>query len=212
MAVRAAFVVAIAGGSASGKTCFARDLAEALRPLDAAIVEEDAYYHPARVRGPGDVTTYNFDRPETKDFALLTAHLLAGRAGEVFHRPHYDFASHERTDEVTAIAPCDVLILEGLHNLGFAEIRALADLTVFVEAGYDLRRERRVARDVAERGRQKHDTERQFDAVVEPMHKLHVEPQRHLAARVVANEGDRAALKAAAADAAAAIKQALLGC
>ncbi len=57
MAARAAFVVAIAGGSASGKTCFARDLAEALSPLDAAIVEEDAYYHPARVRGPGDVTT-----------------------------------------------------------------------------------------------------------------------------------------------------------
>jgi len=212
MAARAAFVVAIAGGSASGKTCFARDLAEALSPLDAAIVEEDAYYHPARVRGPGDVTTYNFDRPETKDFDLLTAHLLAGRAGEVFHRPHYDFATHERTDQVTAIAPCDVLIVEGLHNLTISQIRSLADLTVFVEAGYALRRERRVARDVAERGRLKADTERQFDAVVEPMHRLHVEPQRHAAARVVVNEGERETLRAAAAAAAAEIKRALAAC
>lgn len=209
MAGRAVYIVAIAGGSASGKTCFARDLAGALRPLDAAIVEEDAYYHPARVRGPGDVTTYNFDRPETKDFDLLTQHLLAGRAGEVFHRPHYDFAVHERTDAVTAIAPRDVLILEGLHNLGVAAIRTLADLTVFVEADHALRRARRVARDVAERGRRRDDTERQFDAVVEPMHLLHVAPQRHLAARVVTNEGHRAALAAAADEIAAAIRQAL---
>ena len=138
MARRPVFVVAVAGGSASGKTCFARDLAEALKPLDAAIVEEDAYYHPASVRGLGDVTTYNFDRPETKDFALLTQHLLKGQAGEVFHRPHYDFPTHDRTDVVTAIAPADVLIVEGLHNLTIAEIRALADLTVFVDAGYEL--------------------------------------------------------------------------
>lgn len=209
MGGRAVFVVAIAGGSASGKTCFARDLADALHPLDAAIVEEDAYYHPARVRGPGDVTTYNFDRPETKDFTLLTAHLLTGRAGEAFHRPHYDFATHERTDQVTAVAPRDVLIVEGLHNLTIAEIRSLADLTVFVEADYALRRARRVARDVAERGRLKHDTERQFDAVVEPMHRLHVEPQKHAAALVVTNAGDRAALAAAAGAAAAEIRRAL---
>lgn len=209
MTRRAAFVVAIAGGSASGKTCFARDLAEALSPLDAAILEEDAYYHPGAVRGPGDVTTYNFDRPETKDFALLSAHLMAGRAGAVFLRPHYDFASHERTDEVTAIPPCDVLILEGLHNLTFDAIRALADMTVFVEAGYALRRERRVARDVAERGRLKRETEQQFDAVVEPMHQMHVEPQKHVAARVVVNEGDRTVLRAAAIMAAAEIKAAL---
>lgn len=209
MTQRAAFVVAVAGGSASGKTCFARDLAEALKPLDAAIVEEDAYYHPASVRGPGDVTTYNFDRPETKDFALLTAHLLSGKSGEVFHRPHYDFPTHDRIDAVTAIPPADVLIVEGLHNLTVLEIRALADLTVFVDAGYELRRARRVARDVAERGRLKHDTERQFDAVVEPMHQLHVEPQKHVAARVVVNEGDREALREVAQMAASEIRRAL---
>ena len=207
MARRPVFVVAVAGGSASGKTCFARDLAEALKPLDAAIVEEDAYYHPASVRGPGDVTTYNFDRPETKDFALLTAHLLEGQAGRVFHRPTYDFPTHDRTDQVTAMPPCDVLIVEGLHNLTIADIRSLADLTVFVDAGTALRRARRVARDVAERGRLKHDTERQFDAVVEPMHQAHVEPQKGLAARVVTNEGDRDALRAAATAAAAHIKR-----
>lgn len=209
MADRAVFVVAVAGGSASGKTCFAEDLAEALKPLNVATVEEDAYYHPAHVRGPGDTATYNFDRPETKDFALLTSHLLAGQSGETFHRPTYDFRRHDRTGAVTAIAPSDVLIVEGLHNLTIAGIRALADLTIFVEAATGLRRARRVARDVAERGRRKDDTERQFDAVVEPMHQLHVEPQKHAAARVVVNEGDRDALRVAAQDAAAAIRRAL---
>ena len=211
MTRRAAFVVAVAGGSASGKTSFADYLAEALKPLNVAIVEEDAYYHPAHVRGPGDTATYNFDRPETKDFALLTAHLVTGKAGAAFHRPTYDFPAHDRTEAWATIPSCDVLIVEGLHNLTIAAIRGLADLTVFVDADTGLRRERRVARDVAERGRRKDDTERQFDAVVEPMHQLHVEPQKHVAARVVTNEGGRDSLRAAAQEAAEAIRAALRG-
>ena len=91
-----------------------------------------------------------------------------------------------------------MLILEGMHCLGAPALRALAGRTVFVDADTATRRLRRIARDVAERGRTAADTARQFDTVVEPMHRLHVVPTRALAGRCVANQGDVAALHRAA--------------
>ncbi|BCW87342.1 Uridine kinase [Alphaproteobacteria bacterium SO-S41] len=202
-------IVAIAGGSASGKTSFAGYLQTALAAHDTAIITEDSYYLPAALRPAGDVTTYNFDRPETKDFALLIEHLTSARRGHGFDCPRYDFASHDRIAETVPVAATGVLIVEGLHNLGFDELRAIADITVFVDAGYDVRRTRRIARDVAERGRTLEDTARQFDAVVEPMHVAHVEPQRAVAQRVIVNVGDKAVLKQAADALAAEIEAAL---
>lgn len=204
-------IVAIAGGSASGKTTLARSLRAALERHGAAIVTEDSYYLPAAARPAVDLATYNFDRPETKEFALLLRHLEAARAGEGFDCPHYDFAVHDRTDETMRIEPGAVLIVEGIHNLGHDEIRALADLTVFVEASADIRRARRIARDVAERGRTAHETAHQFDTVVEPMHRQHVEPLRGRAARVIVNHGAIGEIEAEALTLAAEIAALLAG-
>jgi len=190
--------VGIAGGSASGKTRLARHLRDALGDARAVVIQEDAYYHPAHVRGPGDTRIYNFDEPHTKDFPLLRDHLAEARAGRPFDLPHYDFAIHDRTAQTTRIEPAAVLILEGMHCLGDAALRALSDLTVFVEAGTVTRRARRIARDVAERGRDAGDTARQFDAVVEPMHRLHVEPLRSHAGHIVVNDGGTDELRMAA--------------
>lgn len=179
-------LVCIAGGSASGKTTLAALLKAALSPLVATVVTEDAYYHSAEARGAPH-EGFNFDDPKAKDFALLGSHLQAALRGEAFDLPTYDFATHDRLAAVTRIAPCDVLILEGLHNLGDAALRRLAAVTVFVEAATSVRRARRIARDVRERGREAGDTARQFDQVVEPMHARFVEPQAMLAAHVIAN-------------------------
>lgn len=200
-------LVCIAGGSASGKTTLAALLKAALSPLEATVVTEDAYYHSAAARGAPH-EGFNFDDPGAKDFALLGAHLEAALQGEAFDLPTYDFATHDRIDAVTRIAPCDVLILEGLHNLADARLRALAAVTVFVEASYEVRRARRIVRDVRERGREADDTARQFDAVVEPMHARFVEPQASLADHIVGNADEGlGALSAAAARIAGLIRE-----
>jgi uridine kinase len=203
-------VVLIGGGSASGKTRLARHLRDALGRHRAVMIEEDAYYHPAEVRGPGDTRTYNFDEPHTKDFALIHAHLTEARAGRAFDLPHYDFSLHDRTAQTTRIEPMPVLILEGMHCLGDAAVLALGDLTVFVESDAATRRARRIARDVAERGRGAEDTARQFDAIVEPMHRLHVERLKPFAQRIVVNHGDATVLHEAALRLAAEITGSLL--
>ena len=48
-----------------------------------------------------------------------------------------------------------------------------------------VRLERRIKRDVVERGREPDDVRRQFAATVAPMHDEYVEPYRHLAHRTV---------------------------
>jgi uridine kinase len=193
-------VVLIGGGSASGKTRLACRLRDTIGRERATVIQEDAYYHPASVRGPGDPRTYNFDEPHTKDFALLRSHVAQARRGEAFAMPHYDFAIHDRRVETTTIVPGTVLLLEGMHCLGDAALRDLADFAVFVDAGTATRRARRIARDVAERGRDAAETARQFDETVEPMHRLHVEPLHVHASHIVVNGGSIAQLERAAAD------------
>lgn len=192
------FILAIAGGSASGKTTLARHVASRLAPLAVAMVPEDAYYFSVPGGAQDDGAPYNFDRPETKDFALLRRHLVEARGGASFAMPVYDFRTHTRQAHTVSVAAADVLIVEGIHNLHDADLRALFDLTVFVEAPKAVRETRRVARDVAERGRDAGATRRQFRAVVEPMHRLHVDPLRVHAHRIVRNIGDPQALQAAA--------------
>lgn len=204
------FLLGIAGGSASGKSTLAAHVAAALHPLSVAIVPEDSYYFSVPGGKAGDGKPFNFDRPETKDFALLALHLTQARAGEAFDMPHYDFATHTRQAATTRIAPADVLILEGMHHLGDARLRAIADLTVHIDCGEEVRRTRRVTRDVAERQREAAATEAQFAEVVAPMHDLHVEPNRIHAAFIVENAGcDPAVLTDAAAAIAARVRTAL---
>lgn len=186
---RKPFIIAIAGGSASGKSTFARHLAAALAPLSVAIVPEDAYYFSVPGGRSEDGTPFNFDRPETKDFDLLLEHLANVCRDEPFDLPIYDFASHTRQAETIRVESPDVLIVEGMHNLGNAALRALADLTIFVEANETVREARRVTRDVAERGREIEATRAQFAAIVAPMHDLHVETLRDHAKILIANAG-----------------------
>ena len=191
-------IVAIVGGSASGKTRFAAHLKAGLAPLAAAVVREDSYYWPAAIRPEPDPALTNFDLAGSKDLALLARHLRQARAGKPFDEPLYDFARHDRTGILARIAPGEVLILEGLHSLAALQIRELVDLALFIEAPTASRRARRLARDVAERGRDPVETARVFDEVVEPMHVLHVQPLKALAHRVIANDGHPEHLAAAA--------------
>ena len=54
----------------------------------------------------------------------------------------------------------------------------LADLTVFVDAPEETRFARRMARDVAERGRTEESVRAQYAATVKPNHDRFVEPSR----------------------------------
>lgn len=169
------WVVGIAGGSASGKSLLARAVVEALAPTAVTHVLHDDYYRtiPAELaHRPGDV---NFDHPDALETDLLAEHVAAWRRGETVAMPRYDFATHTRVAHVE-VAPQAVLLVEGILLLTEPALRDALDLAVFVEAPTDVRRARRLARDVAERGREPAWILDRFARHVEPMHQEHVVP------------------------------------
>lgn len=166
-------IVGVCGGSGSGKTTFARALAEAAGP--AVILAEDDYYVCRTAVPDFDAATRDFDHPSAKDFDRLLGDMQALRTGRTIRRPVYDFASHSRTGEVD-VAPAPLVIVEGLHLLSDPRLVAEADRLIFVAAPDETRFERRLARDVAERGRTTECVTAQWTNTVLPAHRRWTEP------------------------------------
>lgn len=158
-------IVGVCGGSGSGKTTFARALAEASGP--AVVLAEDDYYV-CRTRTPDfDADTRDFDHPSAKELDLLRVHLGELRAGRAVMRPVYDLKTHSRTGEAR-VEPAPLVIVEGLHFLSDPELCAAVDHAFFVDAPDATRFERRLARDVAARARTAESVRAQWDGTVQP--------------------------------------------
>jgi len=182
-------IIAITGGSGAGKTTLARALARRLG-AGAVVIAEDDYYRCASTIPDFDPGAHNFDAPEAKEHDLLCEHLALARSGAAFDKPVYDLVTHRRQPHVERIAHAEVLIVEGLHLLYPANLHALFDLKVFIEADEALRLGRRMVRDVEMRGRTPRAVLQQFFATVRPMHERYVEPQRAFADIVLASPFD----------------------
>ncbi len=184
------FILAIAGGTGSGKTTVAHRLADELGPSHFGLVKLDSYY-----RARGDLTVderaaINYDHPDAFDWPLLRDQLRSLLDGQAVDVPEYDFAAHNRADSFVKVAPARVVCVEGILVLYEAELRSLFDLRVYVDTDADVRFIRRLQRDVAERGRTAQSVIEQYLSTVRPMHERFVEPtKRH--AHVIIPEGGR---------------------
>lgn len=175
----------ICGGSGAGKTTLTRHLLERLGPDQVSVIAFDAYYRDQGHLTPAERSLVNYDHPDSLDHERFAADVEALRMGESIASPVYDFATHTRTGDVTMIEARPIVIVEGILLLSFAEIAEHLDLAVFIDVPEQVRLERRIRRDVAERGREADDVRRQFAETVAPMHDTFVEPFRHRAHRTV---------------------------
>ena len=168
-------IIAIAGGSCSGKTTLARHLQHRLGAAEAMLIRQDDYYFDIRDRAEGDEMP-NFDVPEALDFALLAENIQTLKDGEAVQLPNYDFTTHQR---IRATEPLDAktfTIVEGLLLLNDPIVREQADVSIYMRCPYETRFERRLARDVAERGRTEEFVHHQFAQDVEPAHQKYIQP------------------------------------
>ncbi|HNT87379.1 MAG TPA: uridine kinase [Candidatus Hydrogenedentes bacterium] len=144
--------IGIAGGTGSGKTALSAALAEALGAR-AAVVAQDWYYRDQSHIGIEQRLQVNYDHPDAIEMERLARDLALLKAGHVVDAPQYDFTTHTRAAVTRRVGPRPVLILEGLHVLYDADLRALIDVKVFLDVAADLRLARRLRRDTGERGR-----------------------------------------------------------
>lgn len=179
----------ISGGSGAGKTTLTRQLLARLGPDEVSVLAFDAYYRDQGHLSPADRALVNYDHPDSLDHERFARDVAALRVGKSIERPVYDFATHTRAaDEMVVVESRPIVIVEGILLLSFSTVVESLDLAVFIDVPESVRLERRITRDIAERGRDADDVRRQFHATVAPMHDRFVEPYRHLAHRTVTME------------------------
>ncbi len=187
------FILGVAGGSGSGKTYFSQALVQKLHEKFGEnvceLVYQDNFYFDQSNRFDHDGGSVNFDHPESSDFDLLAVCLEKLKAGEVTPIPTYDFATHKRKTETQLIQPKKIIIVDGILIFHPEQVRNLFDELVFFETPEELRYERRLHRDVKERGRTADGVLQQFIKQVKPMHDLFVEPSKKFAHTIVKDIG-----------------------
>lgn len=182
------FVVAIAGGSGSGKSTFTRELTERFPKGTFSVVFLDDYYRSRPDIGPHNIDQANFDHPDALDFELLREHLAQLRAGHPVECPVYDFKTHSRTARTHTIQPAPIILVDGVLLLSHPSVTASFDLRIFVEASADMRLIRRLERDLNERGRPLESSLRHYLSSVREMHEVFVEPARSTAHAIIPND------------------------
>jgi uridine kinase len=185
-APRAISIVGIAGGSASGKSTLANLLRDYLGSDHCSIINSDDYYM-AQDDIPLDLRArHNYDHPSALEFDLLAQHIRSLKAGQGVDSPIYDFALYTRKHaQVRRIEPKPIVLVDGALILAIPAIRDLFDFKVFVEAPDPIRYQRRVARDLQERGRNESECKRQWNDTVKPMFEEFCEPSMAYADLVV---------------------------
>jgi uridine kinase len=180
-------VLGVAGCSGSGKTTLANELARMLRGLRFHL---DDYYLDLGHLPLEERTQKDFDDPAMIEIPLLAEHIAALARGDTIDRPCYDFATYSRmpgrTERVTS-GP--FLIVEGIFALYFEQLLPLYHLRVYVDAPDALCFERRLKRDLDERGRSQASVLDQWEHRVRPSSLKFVRPSAAKADLVVDGSG-----------------------
>ena len=182
MGLQKPILIGIAGGTASGKTSFAKILRDDFNKSNSVkIIRFDDYYKDQSDMTMEERTKTNYDHPFAFDFDLMRQNLIDLLDGKTIEKPTYDFTVHNRAKETEIISPSDVIILEGLFSLFDEDIRKLEDIKIYVETDADIRFIRRLIRDTRDRNRTMDSVISQYLTTVKTMHDQFIEPTKKYA-------------------------------
>lgn len=181
-------IIAISGGSASGKSTVVSEIVEKLQSVDISVICHDDYYKDQSHLTMEQRLQTNYDHPNSLDNDLLVSHLKDLSNGKSIRKPLYDFVCHNRKEETVEVFPTKVIILEGILVLEERKIRECADVKIFVQCDEDVRFIRRLKRDIEERGRTLDNVINQYLLTVKPMFNKYVSPSAKHADIIIPND------------------------
>lgn len=181
-------IIAVAGGSASGKTTVVDKILKSFNKEDVIIIRHDDYYMDQSNMSIEQRVLMNYDHPESLDNELLFKHLNEILMGKSIEKPTYDFVNHTRSSVLERIEPKNVIILEGILILEDTRIRDLSNIKIFVESDDDVRFIRRLVRDINERGRTVESVINQYLTTVKPMYYKFIKPTKRFADIIIPND------------------------
>jgi uridine kinase len=188
-----AVVIAIAGGTASGKTTVAKKVYEASKEGSVVLLRTDDYYTLNPEKDVNKRALKNYDHPNSIDFELLVQNITDLKNGLAIDKPDYDFIEHQRREKYIHVEPAKVIILEGILALVDERVRDLADIKIYVDTDADERLMRRIKRDMKERARSIESILEQYAGTVKIMHEEFVEPSKKYADVIIPRGGENQA-------------------
>ena len=140
-------VISIAGDSGSGKTTLVNALESLL--FDSSITIETDRYH--KWERTSDMwSKYTHLHPEANHLEKMSEDVFRLKLGETIFSIDYDHSTGKFT-EPQKIESKPFLLLCGLHTLYQEKIRDIAEIKIFLDIDFELKKEWKIKRDVKER-------------------------------------------------------------
>tara|TARA_Y100000588_G_C13974270_1_gene804360 strand:- start:62 stop:685 length:624 start_codon:yes stop_codon:yes gene_type:complete len=182
-------VIAIAGGTGSGKSFLSDRIIESIDEIQGNAIEIDSYYRDLSDILINERELTNFDHPDSFEFDLLHKHIKMIKAGGEVNVPVYDYKTHTRTKNYQKVIGSDYIIINGIMGLHDQSLRSLFDLSIFIDIDSDIRLSRRIKRDMRYRKRTLNSIINQYLESVKIMHDRFVEPTIQFADMVIKDTG-----------------------
>ena len=172
------FIIGITGGTGSGKTTIVNEVINLFDASEICLLSSDSYYKNNASLDFNQRDKLNYDIPEAIDFDLLNKHIDLLKQEININVPNYCFTTHLRLEKTTVVEPKKILIIEGILILTDKTLRDNINYSVFLDCPRDVRFQRRLDRDIKERGRNYNDVINLFETRLDIMHSEFVEPHK----------------------------------
>jgi len=184
------YVIGIAGSSGSGKTFFLNSFLNHFKPEEVTLISQDDYYIPSNTKTQEENKLYNFDIPESIDRAAFFKDISDLFEGKTIFKEEYTFNNPLIKPKMLEIKPAPILIIEGLFIFHYTEVNNLLDHKIFLDANEDVALERRLRRDLIERGYFEDDVRYKWVNHVVPSYNEYLLPYKESCDRVIINNTD----------------------
>ncbi len=173
-------LIFISGGSGSGKSYFAKKLAEGIGSK-ALVIKMDDYYKEVEFKSKAEYMAYNFDSPRAIDLRLMEKQLAELVKGMKIYKPIYAYKGKRKGYEWVESKP--IIIVEGL----FTFMLRLKAHRIFIDASVGVMLRRRLQRDIKGRDYGKAEVLDRWYNTVLPAYKRWILPMKDKADVVVDN-------------------------
>ena len=184
------YVIGIAGSSGSGKTFFLKSFLNHFTSDQVTLISQDDYYIPANTKTQEENRLYNFDLPTAINRADFYKDIKQLFEGKTVFREEYTFNNPDIKPQMLEIKPAPILIVEGLFIFHYSEVNELLDYRIFLDADESVALDRRLRRDLIERGYDRDDVMYKWTNHVVPSFQEYLLPYKEVCDLVIINNTD----------------------
>ena len=181
------YVIGVAGGSGSGKTFFLNCFLNHFTPDEVCLVSQDDYYIRVSHLSKEENKLYNFDLPSCIDIENFEKDVDSLMNFKSIQKQEYNFNNEASEAKLLEIKAAPILIIEGLFIYHYPNINPLFDYKIFIDAATEIALERRLGRDLIERGYSEDDVMYKWNNHVLPAYKEFLLPHREKCDKIIDN-------------------------